>query len=374
MMPTGSISSSVQAGAFGPAFGPPVTMSGKTDSKAGPFPIPSIGFVYSDPDSRLAFGLSAFGVGGFGVDYELSNSNPIVTPQMPNGGMGFGAMNSTFMLLQISPTIAYRLNDRISIGFAPTFNMASLELSVFPGTSPQFIDVFGSPNVPQDDLPLYPDAPATWATGFGFQMGVQAKVSEDLHAGLSYKSPQQFSDFEYKPTTPGAADYSFRMDFPMIISGGLAYTGLDKWLVVADVRYIDYANAKGFDITGFDSNFAVQGFGWDAITVVALGAQYEVSDGFPVRFGYSWNSNPISEDVAFFNSPAPAIITQHVSGGFSFSATDAITISLAGQYGFANTVEGIWKNPMFPNGENPATSVKHELSTLTLIGGVHFTF
>lgn len=375
MMPSSTITTTVQAGAFGPAFGPPVTMSGSTDSEAGPFPIPSLGFVYAPEDSKLAYGFSVYGVGGFGVDYEGSQSNPILTPQMPQGGMGFGALESAFMLLQISPTVAYRINDRVSVGFAPTLNFASLELSVFPGTAPQFIDAFGTPNIPQDDLPLYPDAPATWATGYGFQAGLHAVINEDVSFGLSFKSPQSFDDFEYEPETAGAPDYTFQMDFPMIVSGALAYTGVEDLLLALDVRYIDYANTTGFDEVGFDDNtFAVKGFGWDAITVVAIGAEYLVAEGFPVRVGYAFNNSPISDDVAFFNAPAPALVEQHISAGFSYDITEKVKFSMSGQY--APNVEntGIWKNPMFPGGENPATSITNELSTLTLIGGVSISF
>lgn len=372
MMPTSSLSSSVQAGALG-AFGPPQTLSGSTDSDAGPFPIPSLGFVYAPEGSKLAYGFSMYGVGGFGVDYALTPTNPLLTPQMPQGGMGFGAMESAFMLLQISPTIAYRLNDRISFGFAPTMNFASLELSVFPGTAPQFINV-GTQQQPMP-LPLYPDAPATWAKGYGFQAGLHAMINEDLSLGISYKSPQGFDDFEYEPTTAGAADYTFQMDFPMIVSGALAYTGVEDLLLALDVRYIDYENTPGFDEVGFDNTtFAVKGFGWESITVVAIGAQYMVAEGLPVRIGYAFNNSPISDDVAFFNAPAPALVEQHISAGFSYQLNDKVNLSFAGQY--APNVEnvGIWKNPMFPGGENPATSITNELSTLTLIGGVSVSF
>lgn len=374
MMPTSTLTSSVQAGAFGPAFGPPVTMSGATDSEAGPFPIPAIGFAYAPEGSKWAFGFSAYGVGGFGVDYAQSATNPILTPQMPQGGMGFGAMESAFMLLQVSPTVAYRLNDQISIGFAPTLNMANLELSVFPATPPQFIDAFGTPGIPQDDLPLYPDAPATWARGYGFQAGIHAMINEDLSLGISYKSPQSFDEFEYEPETAGAPDYTFQMDFPMIVSGALAFTGVEDLLLALDVRYIDYANTTGFDEAGFDNQFAVTGFGWDAITVVAVGAQYMVAEGFDVRAGYAFNNSPISEDVAFFNAPAPALVEQHISAGFSYVISDMVKVSMAGQYAPNVENKGIWKNPMFPGGENPATSITNELSTLTLIGGVSLSF
>ena len=59
MMPTSTITSTVQAGAFGPQFGPPVTMSGSTDSEAGPFPIPSLGLIIAPEGSKWAFGFSA---------------------------------------------------------------------------------------------------------------------------------------------------------------------------------------------------------------------------------------------------------------------------------------------------------------------------
>jgi len=378
MMPSSTVTSAVQPGGFGP-FGPPALMNGATDSEAGPFPIPSLAFVYRAADSPWTFGLGAVGVGGFGVDYVASSptapgANPILTPQMPNGGMGFGAMESAFMLLQISPTIAFQVNDRVSIGASPVFNLANLELSVMPGAAPQFIDVFGTPGIPQDDLPLYPDAPATWARGYGFQVGIQAMLSDDLSAAISYKSTMIFDDFEYEPTTPGAADYTFAMDVPMIISGGLAFTGVDGLTLAADVRFIDYENTTGFDEVGFGPDMAVLGFGWESITVVALGAEYDVTNEFAVRAGYANNNSPIGDDISFFNAPAPALVEHHVSAGFSYQLSDKLTFSMAGQYAPTVEVEGMWQNPTFPPGGNPATSITNELSTLTVIGGMSVTF
>jgi long-chain fatty acid transport protein len=366
MMPTGSLSSTVQQGAFGP-MGPSVTLTGTSDSDAGPFPVPSVGFIQNSPDKPYAWGISVFGVGGFGVDYELSAANPLLTPQMPDGGMGFGAMSSTFMLMQISPTIAYRFNDAISIGIAPTINFASLELSVFPGTAPTVMATM------PDGTPLvkYPDAPADWSTGFGFQAGIQADLTETVHLGLSYKSKQSFSDFEYDPELAGAADFTFRLDYPMILSAGLAYTGLSGLNVAADVRYIDFENTEGFDETGFDATGAVKGFGWSSVVVASIGAQYAVTDDLTVRAGYGWNDSPIEGAVAFYNSPAPALITNRVAGGLSYAISEKVVLSVAGQYGMKADVTGEWKNPMFPGGSNPFTSVTHELSTLTFIMGVH---
>jgi long-chain fatty acid transport protein len=160
----------------------------------------------------------------------------------------------------------------------------------------------------------------------------------------------------------------------MIISGGLAYAGVEKLLLAADVRYIDFENTTGFDVTGFGPQGQVLGFGWSSIVVVAIGAQYEVAPGLPVRLGYSFNDNPIDTDGAFFNTPAPAIIEQHVSGGLSYDISEKITASLAVQLGLSNEVAGSWKTINQANGATvsiPNTSVTNKLSTMTVIGGVH---
>jgi long-chain fatty acid transport protein len=366
MMPSGTISSTVQNGAFGP-IGPQATLNGATDSDAGPFPIPSIGYIYHPDDKPYSFGLSAFGVGGFGVDYALSSANPILTPQMPDGGMGFGAMSSTFMLMQISPTFAYQINEYVSIGVAPTLSLASLELSVFPATQPMVVGLMpdGSP------LAYYPDAPASWATGYGAQAGIHVNASDQVSIGASFKSKQYFNDFKFDPEMAGADDFLFRLDYPMILSSGIGYHPLDRLLIAGDIRFIDFENTEGFSETGFDETGAVRGFGWESIFVASLGAQYQVNDMVTVRGGYGWNQNPISDATAFYNSPAPALITNRISAGATVQATKSLAISFAGQYGLSNEITGEWKNPMFPGGSNPLTSVTHEMSTFTIITGFH---
>jgi len=380
LFPSGSISSTVNQGAFGP-FGPPITLNGETESNAGPFPIPAIGYVYRKPGARWTLGVSAFGVGGFGVDYEGSappfdqqgnvvnpDANPILTPQLPRGGYGFGAMLSEFVLLQLSPTFAYQVTDVLSFGIAPTFNYALLEVNPFPAATPQMVDTpTPAGTVP---LPLYPDAPSEGAFGFGFQAGVQVRGETGLYLGGSYKSPQWFNDFEFESQEiPGFAPFTFRLDYPQILSFGVGYEGLDRWAFAADVRYIDFENAEGFSESGFDENLAVTGFGWNSILVLAAGVQYEVTDRLPVRVGYSFNENPIDDAMAFFNAPSPAIIQNRVSGGVSYVVSNRVRASLAAQYGFENEVEGPWVIPLL-GGEAAGTTVKSELSTFFVIFGV----
>ncbi len=358
LIPTGALISTVDANGFGPGF-PSTTLTGTTSSEAGPFPIPALGFVYVPTASRWAFGLSAFGVGGFGVDYASEPGNPLTTPQPP-GGFGMGAMNSEFQLLQVSPTVAYRLTDHLSVGVAPTLNYATLEVNPFPATAPD--DANG------DGYPTYPGASREGALGYGFQAGLHLHDLDGFHAGVSFKSTQGFNDFEFEaPNEMGVPRaFAFGMDYPMILSVGVGYSGLDRWEFAADVRYIDFEHTDGFKEATFDQTGAVTGFGWNSIMAVAAGAQYAVTPRLPVRVGYSFNENPIPDANTFFNCASPAIIQHRVSGGFSYAVSPKVTGSFALQYGFKNEIEGHWMHP----GPVPTTRVKSELSTFFVIFGV----
>jgi len=360
MEPSGTLYSSIQQDAFGPNF-PSTTMVGSTESKAGPFPIPAVGFVYAPSTSRWSFGFSAFGVGGFGVDYELTPTNPITTPQAPNG-FGFGAIPSEFQLLQISPTVAYKITDKFAIGVSPILNRSSLKVNPFPAAPPD--------DGNNDGFYSYPDGPQTSAWGTGYAVGFILRDLSNFHFGFSYKSVQKFEDLEFTSTDEvgNPRNFTFNLDYPSIVTAGISYTGIDRLLLAADVRYIDFGNTDGFDKSGYDQTGAVKGFGWKSIFVYSAGLQYELTDRLPVRFGYSYNPCPMDHEDSFFNVSAPAIIEHHLSTGLSYGITGRLKLNLAFQYGLKNSTEGQWVSPL---GEMPGTMVRNELSTKLFIAGVN---
>ncbi|MCA8988841.1 MAG: outer membrane protein transport protein [Planctomycetaceae bacterium] len=133
--PETNLSSRVNAGAFGPGT-PAATMSGSTGSDSDISPIPSFAIVHRNCDSNWTYGLGGFAIGGFGVDFPGSADNPILTPQPANGGVGFGPIYSEFQLMQFCPTVAYRFDSGLAIGFSPTFNWSTLSISPFSATTP----------------------------------------------------------------------------------------------------------------------------------------------------------------------------------------------------------------------------------------------
>jgi long-chain fatty acid transport protein len=152
---------------------------------------------------------------------------------------------------------------------------------------------------------------------------------------------------------------TFHADYPMIISTGVAYSGFERWLLAADVRYIDYRNTAGFRETGFAPNGALQGLGWRSIVAVSVGAQYRMTDRLALRGGYSFNQDPVPSELASVNI-ASAVIPEHtIYAGLTFRVSEALLLSATYLHVFDNAIEG----PLLtPQGPVSGTTVRDQVS------------
>ena len=350
---------------------PGASTTGAGFSDYGPSIIPSFTFVYvpgaSDRDaegyqrSKWTFALGMQSVAGFGVNHDTDAVNPILNPQT---GGGFGALSSEFIMGQLTFGTSYQVTDKLALGFAPVLAFSMLEVDPFPGAAP--------------GLSGYPATDMEMTIGYGFQFGIMYQVSKDWSVGASHKTTTNFQAFKFDGKN-GANDFSFDMDMPSITSAGVSFTGINNLMLNADLRYIDYDHTDGFsEDAEFDSSGAVKGFGWDSIWQIAIGASYKCTDKFTLLCGYSYNENPIDDDITFFNVHAPAIIQHHASLGFEYQATKNSLFKLGWAHGFKNSIEGPMVSAGFP-GQPPAgpikgTSVKSEMSTDSLLFGYEYTF
>jgi long-chain fatty acid transport protein len=368
------LSSSLPAGMLGP--GAP-GVSGTTEDDRGVSPMPALAFVWGNADSKHTFGASAFGISGFGVTFPeeannpLSssfnptvNSNPINYPQQ---AMGFGRVESDYMLLQIGFTWAFELSDQFSLGVEPTFNYAALELMPNPLANPNEAG--------------YPSSDKASATGFGAQFGVFYDSGSGFKAGASYKTTQKFSEFDFENTylNNSTGTNSFQMDYPAILSFGLGYSTDDIDLAL-DYRMVNYDNTDGFEASGWTQTASVAGFGWENINIISAGLQYKGIDKLPLRVGYTYSSNPITEELAFFSVPATAIIKNAFQFGFSYEASENLSLDAVYHYGTSGgSTEGLILSPLAispnnPLGALPGTSVSYDMTTSMIMVGFSYTF
>jgi long-chain fatty acid transport protein len=359
---TSVVSSAVAPNAFGPGL-PGEPLAGSTRGDAGAFPLPSFGFAYRPDESPFTYGLGVYAVGGFGSNYPASLTNPILTPQPPRG-FGLGAISSELLILQVTPAVCYQVTDSLSVAIGPSLDLATLTLDPAPFATPNIVD--GFPNFPSAT-----HSRVNW--GAGFEAGIFYTFTPDWHFGASFKSPQWFETFHYH-TTDGEGrprDIKLRFDYPLMTSVGASYSGLERWLFAADVRYVDYADTKGFGAAGFDATGAGTGLGWDSVFSVAAGVQYQATDCVSVRLGYTFNPNPIPDRNSVFNV-ASAPLYEHVAYlGASYKLSDALVLSASYFHAFENSITGPFVTPA---GAVPGTSVTSRVSTDALTAGLSVRF
>ena len=371
--------------------GSPATY-GETKSELGYMPMPALAFAWGKEDSKHTFGVSAFGVSGFGVDFpqetnlpgptwDPNDSNVILYPQNMNG---FGNLHSEYMLLQVGFTWAYNISEKFSIGLQPTFNYASLILEPNPLAAP-------SP------IKGYPLSESASATGFGGQIGLFYDSLNGFKIGASYKTPQYFSDFDFENTYldgTSAPNVNFTMNYPAIYSIGVGYS---KGIVdfALDYRYVDYEGTEGFQDSGWQiaeegpmAGFptgAVNGFGWENMSVVSFGFQLKAVERLPLRFGYTYSTNPINDELAFFSTPATAIIAHAFQFGLSYEFTDGFRMDAVYHYGMSDGKTsgnllnplpqefglGPW-SPQNPLGKIPGSEVAYDMTTNMFMLGFNF--
>lgn len=336
-------------------------MSGVTNDKRGVSVMPAIAMVWGNKNSKHTFGVSAFGISGFGVTFPESNTNPI---NMPQSAGGFGRIQSDYQLLQVALTYSYKVSEQFSIGLAPTFNYSSLKLAPNPLSSPS--QTLG-----------YPVSNKASALGIGGQLGIFYNSGKGIKLGASYKTQQYFENFNFSNTYldgSNAPNVKFKMNYPSILSAGIGYSK-GKIDLAVDYRFVDYKNTDRFQEKGWTNNASVAGFGWENISIVSAGIQYKGIPKFPIRAGYTYSSNPISSDLAFFSTPATAIIKNAFQFGFGSNISKRLTLNAVYHHGTSSgSTSGPLLSPMMisasnPNGVVPGSTVSYKMTTdMVMIG------
>ena len=193
--------------------------------------------------------------------------------------------------------------------------------------------------------------------GTGAKIGMTHRFSEVLTVGGSYHTRSLISDLETSKATlsfagtgsafsgsnPVSVTGTIKvMDFewPSILAAGFALYPDERWMIVGDVKYIDWSTAmKRFSMSFVADNSAANGGfvgqildvemkqEWKDQAVFSIGAQYKATDRLALRAGASFSTNPVPD--SYLNPLFPAITKNHYTGGFGYRMTDTSTVAAA---------------------------------------------
>lgn len=315
--------------------------AGKVKSDNEYYLIPHFGWNWMlNPNASL--GVSVYGNGGMNTEYPASAS----------GGMGtFYAGQAGVDLEQLFINTAYarKIGDNSSLGVSAIFayqRFKATGLAAF-GANGLSVDANRLTNRGTDS-----------STGFGFKLGWQGEVFDNLTLAASYQSEIKMSEFDdYAGLFAEGGDF----DIPSSWTLGLAYGLTPGDRLVFDVQRINYSDiaavanpimpALGLCMAPpFGAGDASRclganngpGFGWDDMTIYKLGYQWQLASlpHYTWRVGYSYGDQPVPESEVMFNILAPGVIEQHFTLGVTRVSGDN-ELSVALMYAPETRVTGL---------------------------------
>jgi long-chain fatty acid transport protein len=288
------------------------------------FPIPEFGYNRMI-NSNMSVGVSVFGNGGMNTTYA-NGDHPFTG--FPGGTAG-STVGIDLMQMFIAPTVAYKVNQQLSVG-------ATLNL-IAQSFESKGLGAFGQADNGKD-----------YSYGASLRLGGLYQINNTFTIGATYQTKGSMSKFDdYAGLFPNSGEF----DIPANYGIGIAVKATDKLDIAFDVMRIAY---EGVDVTGNlakNSLFAVNqhGFGWDDQTVFKLGMAYKYNSDLTLRAGLNYGKQPIdlpaapvaNEDIGFdLNSLAPGVVETHLTLGFTQNLSADTSITGSYMHAFNNKVSG----------------------------------
>lgn len=342
-----------------------IAIDGQADSGSKDFLIPEFGYNKMLSD-RMSLGVTVYGNGGMNTDYSGGQIGAASMCAGFNPGQssynllcGTGKLGIDLMQLVIAPTLAYKVNEKHSIGVSPLIGYQRFKAEGLHGFA-GFTASGGTNNLTNQGYDS--------AYGFGVRIGYLGKLTDKVSIGASYSSKIDMDNFDkYKELFAEQGDF----DMPENWNLGIAVQATPKLMLALDYQRIEYSgiNSVGNPSTNTGNATALtgftvgslgpsngRGFGYDDVDVVKLGVEYAYSNKLTLRAGYSHTNNPISSRDVTFNIIAPAVIQDHYTLGFTYALDKQSEITMAYMHAQENSVSGSssfnnWSAPLSAGNE-----------------------
>lgn len=303
------------------------------DSGSDLFLVPEFGYNRAIND-QLGVGITVYGNGGMNTDYAggTSQCQNRFTGAMYAGNAlcGVGNLGVDLMQLVVAPTVAYKLNDRHSVGVSPLLVIQQFKaygLSSFGGMS--------------SDATKLTSGNYDRSTGLGVRLGYLGKLNDKFSVGASYSPKIGMSKFDnYAGLFAGGGN----LDIPENYTLGASFLVTPAVTLAFDYSRINYS---GVPSIANPSNLAAPlgsangpGFGWTDINVWKLGVQWQASVPWTLRAGINVGDNPVQSRDVSFNILAPGVITKHLTLGGTYAMSSSTEMSFSYMYAPSNSVSG----------------------------------
>lgn len=239
------------------------------------------------------------------LKFGLSINTPFgLATEYKDGWVGrYYALESELMTVNISPLLAYKVNDKLSIGGGLQVEYAEAKLTKAVNVAA----ATATPGTPDGKVQLEGDN-----IGYGFSLGALYEFDEDTRAGISYRSRVNHKlkgdlTFTNTPAAAAFADAAAQagISMPDVLSVGV-YHGLnDKWAVMADASWTNWSLFQDLTVTNTSDGTVRESVEekWNDSYFVSVGTEYKPNDKQVWQFGIAFDQSPVSTEFRTFRIP-----------------------------------------------------------------------
>lgn len=303
---------------------------GGNGGDAGDWAAVPAGYMTWQLNDRVTLGL------GLGAPFGLK------TEYTPDWVGRFHALKSELKTINVNPSVAFKVNDKLSVGAGINLQRIEADLTSAVNAAPLLVGLLGpvaaqgamaKARIEGDD------------TAWGWNVGLIYQLSNDTRFGLAYRSKISY-------TLSGSATFS-----GMNSTGNLAVPGLnaslggkvraevelpdvatfsvvqkisDRWTMMGDVSWTGWSSLQALRIDNVSGvNVSTEELKWRDTWRVAFGGTYAYTDALSLKFGLAWDQTPVRDTSRLPRVPDEDRVWLSLGLQWRPNATSAVDVGYA---------------------------------------------
>lgn len=232
---------------------------------------------------------------------------------------------SMILTFDINPNLAWKVNDKLSVGGGISLQYAKAELGM--GMGPMQANVKGD----------------SWA--WGWNVGLMFQPVDTVRVGLAYRShiahnADGHTTLDINGMGSLTSDMKVRIKTPDTVTLSATWEATDALRLSGTARWSKWSNFKSLslDNSGFDNQIVDQiasahstiTNNWDDTWFFSVGADYKLNGQWTVRGGVAYDQGPVENQYRM--AVIPDTDRVWFSGGASYKYTDNLTFDFGATY------------------------------------------
>jgi long-chain fatty acid transport protein len=262
--------------------------------------LPSI-FVAAPVNDKIVFGLA------------VTSPFGITTKYNPNWIGAFEAMTTKIRTTNINPSIAYKIDDPLSVAFGLQAQYINLRLTNSTSS--------------HSGGDVYQVNSSGW--DYGFNLGTKYKFNDKLAFGIGYHSKikHRLSAKAETPNYDTAYNFKSEITTPEIITAGTSYQLNEKIQLLSDINWYRWSKTQGFTINDTHYFRSTPQYHLKDSFKYSLGINYQHNQKLVLRGGLSYETDPTT--IHNRNPRTSGGDKIAIGSGFGYKTSDASQLDLA---------------------------------------------